>query len=270
MPPSATTELTPIIVTAPAIRCGTTLVQRLLCSARNARIYGEACGQDLELLLGAFTAKAMLYRHHGASYAARRAGVEAGEVNDWILDLMPDLEGYAAALQGGVLAGLRFCRDEADAAGRPAWGFKIPGWTPPTVRLVRRLLPLSWWVVVERDLEGCLRSAKAWQPMPGLADVQDFCRAWATSTAFWRGLGPDPAVLRLDYATFIADPAAGLRRLAAFTGAEGMDPEIFGHKVNTTRDRGVYVPPAALTEAERQVVRETQAAIAVPSPASGD
>lgn len=42
------TERSLIIITLPTIRSGTTLPQRLLCSATNALIYGATCAQDLE------------------------------------------------------------------------------------------------------------------------------------------------------------------------------------------------------------------------------
>ena len=37
----------PVIVVSPALRAGTTLVQRLLCSAPNTLIHGDLVGQDV-------------------------------------------------------------------------------------------------------------------------------------------------------------------------------------------------------------------------------
>lgn len=38
----------PVIVVSPALRAGTTLVQRLLSSAPNTLIHGDLVGQDVE------------------------------------------------------------------------------------------------------------------------------------------------------------------------------------------------------------------------------
>ena len=52
LPPTAfVTDLDPMIITAPTIRSGTTLVQRLLCSSTRGLIFGEPIAQDLEFFV---------------------------------------------------------------------------------------------------------------------------------------------------------------------------------------------------------------------------
>jgi hypothetical protein len=54
-------DLDPLIIGSPTPRCGTTLLQRLLCSSQHALIYGEKCAQDLELFLNIYTFKVQEY-----------------------------------------------------------------------------------------------------------------------------------------------------------------------------------------------------------------
>src|SRR5690348_2062800 len=91
-------DLDPLIVTAPTIRSGTTLLQRLLCSSSKALIYGELCAQDLEFLLNFYAFKSHQYkcRHEEVSTSLRK--VMAGDVNDWIPTVMPEISGYMKAI----------------------------------------------------------------------------------------------------------------------------------------------------------------------------
>ncbi len=172
------TELDPLIITAPTIRSGTTLLQRLLCSSHAVLIYGELVAQDLEFLLNLYTFKAQAYTFKRRALAQGLEQVLAGEVNAWIPDLMPDVDEYVAAFGQAAFAGIRYCRDYAQQRGRPAWGFKSPAWKPALVRLVRTLMPRARFIVTTRDLAACVRSAKAQLQLGSLPDVQEFCRTW--------------------------------------------------------------------------------------------
>ena len=76
-------ELDPLVITAPTIRSGTTLLQRLLCSSRKALIYGELCAQDLEFFLHFYTCKVQQYDCRREEVATSLHKVLSGEVNDW-------------------------------------------------------------------------------------------------------------------------------------------------------------------------------------------
>src|SRR5882762_4089850 len=168
------TDFDPLIVCSPTIRSGTTLLQRLLCSARNALIYGERCGEEVEFFLKVYTSKALLYHGNRRHFAAGLDQVLRGEVNDWILDLMPDIDDFLEELGRSCFAWLAHFRDSAARAGRPVWGFKYPGWPPPTLRLVRQLLPRSRFLYVHRDILDCLKSARARDSVRSVPEVQAF------------------------------------------------------------------------------------------------
>src|SRR5215470_18796534 len=91
-------DLDPLIISAPTVRSGTTLLQRLLCSATNALIFGENCAQDLEFFLGAYISKRLMYHHYRDRFTETLTRVNSGATDDWILDLMPDIDGYLQAL----------------------------------------------------------------------------------------------------------------------------------------------------------------------------
>src|SRR6185295_800298 len=169
------TELDPVIITSPTIRSGTTLLQRLLCSATNALIYGETCAQDLEVFLTLYRSRALMYSVGKPNYAASLSHVRAGDVNDWILDLMPDIDGYLEQLGRCCFSLLTYCRDYAVGAGRPIWGLKAPGFKPHTIALIRQAMPQARFLYIHRDVVDCLRSAKARQTVRSELEVKEFC-----------------------------------------------------------------------------------------------
>ncbi|MGB8648894.1 MAG: sulfotransferase [Anaerolineae bacterium] len=271
-PAAVRSDLDPLIVTAPVIRSGTTLLQRLLCSSRTTLIYGELAAQDLEFFLNLYMVRVQEYSYNRRVHTRNLEQALTGNVNDWIPDLMPDIDEYLAALGRAAFAGVAYCRDCALRLGRPVWGFKYPGWKPPFIRLVRTLMPRARFIAITRELGACVRSAKAQRPFDSLFEAQDFCRAWAEGMDYWRGAGGDPAALVLSYEELTAAPAATLHRLAAFAGVDDIKPEVLGRKINAWTGGGPaqahngYAPPAELTGAEQQLVDETTSALQARAP----
>lgn len=267
-PFAITSELDPIIVTAPTIRSGTTLLQRLLCSSSNTLIYGEECGKDLELFLGLYESKAMLYAYSRQRASTTLKKVLDGDVNDWILALMPDVDGYVEAVGHGCLSGLAYCRDYAAEVGRPLWGIKYPGWPPQFLRLLRRIMPQSRFIIIYRDVADCLRSAKARRSINSEQEARQFCKLWADNLTFMLGLKNDPSSLLLNYADLVNEPAETIETLTRFAGIEGMRLDTLSHKINTrvedeslrTNQPG-YIKPAELTETEMIIAQEAASAL---------
>src|SRR5690349_3141683 len=117
MPPIVS-DLDPLIVTAPSIRCGTTLLQRLISSSKNGLLFGETAANELITALQMAEIKAGMYSHNSAQFASSLAAFQAGGVNEWMIDLMPDLDGYLRALYDGYLTPIGYCREFARRAGR--------------------------------------------------------------------------------------------------------------------------------------------------------
>ncbi len=262
------TDLDPIIITAPTIRAGTTLLQRLVCSSPRGLIFGELVGQDLEFALNLYTFKAQAYAYQRDLLARNLQQTLAGNVNEWIPDLMPDIDGYLNALGQGTYSSTRFCRDYAQRLGRPAWGFKYPGWKPSFIQLLRNWMPQARFIAITRDLGACAKSAKAQHVFNSSQDLPEFCRAWAEGVEYWNSVKDDPRSLVLSFEELTAEPDATFRRLAEFTGLDDMQPSVLQRKINTWTGNDSffqaptgYAQPAALTEAEQQLVDETQARI---------
>ena len=196
----------------------------------------------------------------------------AGDVNDWIPTLMPEISEYLKIIGRSAFAGIGYCRDYAIETGRPVWGFKHPAWNPATIRLMRAVMPRSRFVFIERELKDCLKSAKKQALTYGGSysrqDVEEFCRSWAENRSYMMSLSDEPAVLLLRYDDLVREPRAVLAKLADFTGLDDMDPEVLNHRVNTwkgedciTQSRTGYFAPAELDELDLQIVN----AIAAPA-----
>jgi hypothetical protein len=265
---SVAADLDPLIITAPVIRSGTTLLQRLLCSSRQALIYGEMCAQDLEFFLNLYAFKTQEYNYHRPTLALGLQQVLAGDVNGWLPDLMPDIDAYLAAMSQSAFAGIIYCRDYAAQVGRPVWGFKHPGWKPPMIRLLRAVMPRSRFIFIYRDVVECLQSAKAQQAINSDQQVYEFCQAWVEGVEYLLNLGDDPALLVLRYEELVSEPAATLERVAEFSGVEDMNPTVLQRKINSwtgedyiAQAKDGYTLPVDLTEAELQIAEETTSAL---------
>lgn len=259
-------DLDPIIITAPTIRSGTTLVQRLLCSSPRVLIYGETVAQDLEFFLNLYTFKVQQYGFRRGTFSDDLHRVLSGDVNAWIPDLTPDLDGYLQAMNQAAFAGIRFCRDYAVQVERPVWGFKYPGWKPAMIRLARATMPRARVIAILRDLQACTKSAKAHGHLNCSGDVRDFCAAWAEGMGYWQSCRMDPGALVIDYADLALCPDRVVDRIATFCGTFDLDPAVLAHKINTrpgdvavALEREGYVAPAVLTDAEQSIVSETLA-----------
>jgi len=263
------TDLDPLIIASPTPRCGTTLLQRLLCSSPRALIYGEKCAQDLEMSLNIYTFKTQEYGYARAAYQQELKKVLRGEVNDWILELAPDIDGYLAALQKAAFAGIAYCRDYAIQAGRTVWGFKYPGWPPATMRLIRAYMPGSRLLFILRDVAACLKSAKAQHLVITEQEVREFCRKWVEGVAYAQSLETDKATLVLTYEDLVARSEETLAKLALFSGIEDMDRSVLDHKINVwmgqqfgAQSKDGYIPPVELADAELAIVGEMTASLA--------
>ncbi len=260
------TDLDPLIITAPTIRSGTTLVQRILCSSSRSLIFGELIAHDLEFFLNLYTAQVQSYTYKRHIYDRDRAQVVSGNTDAWIPDLMPDLDGYVTAFGHAAFAGIAYCRDYARGLGRPVWGFKYPSWKPAFIRLLHTVIPHARFIAILRELEPCVRSAKSQSALDSLPQVTEFCQAWVEGMKFWRNIGDDPTLLVLNYEELVAQPELTLQRLAEFTGLTDIKSEVLQHKINTWTGNlshfeapGGYLPPAELTESEQKIVDEANA-----------
>jgi hypothetical protein len=255
--PQISTDLTPVIVTSPTIRSGTTLLQRLLCSASNAIIYGENVAQDVELFINIYISKATVYTMNQSRFDATRSNVVEHGSDEWMIDLMPDLKGYLAAIGNGCFNGLSFCREYAREQGCSVWGFKYPGWKPAALSLIQQMFPQARILYIYRDVLACARSAKAWLPSWDNTELAQFCMEWVENFSYALTLKGNSNILLLKFEDFVAHPTTSIQQIAAFTGAEAMQERVFQKKINDAANEATpYRDPTPLTEAELQIVEQ--------------
>lgn len=240
----------PVIVVSPTVRAGTTLVQRLLCSAPNTLIYGDTTGQEVE-----FFARYAAVRGHMLGFqqhliAPVRQAVLAGDVSDFITPLSPALDAHKNGLRDAALTWLAACEQDAKLAGRTIWGWKQAGPDAMALSMLAAWLPEARWILVMRDLADCFRSAKAARMVQSAADAVQFRQG---AEAVQAALVPlAEKALRIEYTEMVADPAGTIERLESFTGARGIQAGVFMTKVNQTGSTD-YIPPAILTDEEAAV-----------------
>jgi Sulfotransferase family len=263
--PQGISKLAPIIISSPTTRSGTTLLQRLLCSSDNAIVYGEVCSSDLDLYLNFFVNRAMMYQFNRVKLDSSLAAFKQGEVNDWILDLMPNLDGYLSALGNACFAGIDYCRVAALEMNRPVWGFKYPGWTPAVLNALRQMMPGFKLLYIHRDLLDCVKSEKARGNLGSLEEFKNYCLTWMQNLEFVLGLKDHENVLLVNYADLISQPQATIQSISDFSGATNIQRSVLNVKVNTFKDANSshtgYVAPAELNAEELNVVESLSSSL---------
>jgi len=178
--------------------------------------------------------------------------VFAGDVNRWLIDLTPPIGEYLAALRGLYEAPLIGARDSAARRGRDVWGVKYPRWPAPMIQLLRALIPRGRWIYIHRDIEPCLRSAKARGEVQTAGDAASYAQEWSMNLGQMLAMPPDERFLIVDYADLARDREAFLRRIEEHSGAGPIDRSVLSHRVN---DSEGYLQPVELTEQEAAIAR---------------
>jgi hypothetical protein len=266
--PSEYLDAAPIIVTSPTTRCGTTLVQRLLCASDNAFVYGEEIGHQLQTLTRLFTSQIHLCDSRGEVIDDDFARALGGVLNDWRPSLAPPthvlLSGWTDTYFQIPQALARF----GAAIDRPIWGFKWPGCPIDIASAIMTLMPRARMIYVVRNLVDALMSAKARRFVTNDEQAYGFCAQWAYNMDAVLNLPQDGRVLILPYELLLDRREEQLDLIGAFTGVRGLRTDVFQVKVNTYPGEAAnghsptqYIEPHPLTEAERAMVFEKAGAL---------
>ena len=250
--------MNPILISSPVRRSGTTLVQRLLTSARNTLIYGESCANDLVMFSNLIQYKEMYFNASKTWRNDQLRRVLDGQLNHWIPDLMPDIDEYLNAFKSSVLDLFKFYRDAANDSGNTIWGTKLPQWDVNNLNFIRQLLPESKIIYIIRDIHDCLRSAKAIHMIQGEEGTLQFCQIWKHNKEYALQHFNGDNILHLTYEELINDPEQACNQIERFTGANGIDVSILSHKVNTYADdsnQDGYVQPVELSDADLELIQ---------------
>jgi len=260
--------LSPVIITAPTARCGTTLVQRLLCTGDNSFLYGEEVGLHIRTLTGFLIGVIQQFERGGAAADAEFERALSGDQANWSPGLMPPTQVMLRAWIETYYQIPSALADYGAGIGRPVWGFKGPDYARDMLKAFLMLMPKARIIYVFRDLHEALKSAKARRFVTTDEEVAAFCAKWATNLREVSDLRTDARVLFLKYEDFIADSVGAVTALEAFTGAHGLKADVFEVKVNTFKGdeaRGFsptqYIAPADLTDADRAAIASHAGAV---------
>ncbi|MCB0663604.1 MAG: sulfotransferase [Saprospiraceae bacterium] len=249
-------DYSPILIAAPTVRSGSTLLQRLFCSSSNSLIYGETVAHDIDLAINLYVSK-KLYMGQGGDWRIEQMDkVLSGDVNDWIADLTPYPTEYLKALEASIWSNLSFLENFAAEKGRTIWGVKLPGWNPFQLRNTLDTLPNAKLVYLIRDLKSCVQSAKRKDMIKTLPEIENFALQWKNSIEAVTHKINHPKLI-LKYEDLIHSPDGSLRYLEDFTGIKHINKSILEEKINNfARFEGdaVYQSPSKLTEQEEELI----------------
>ncbi|MCB0602179.1 MAG: sulfotransferase [Saprospiraceae bacterium] len=247
-------QLEPLLVASPIQRSGTTLIQRLLSSAPNTLIYGESCAHDINLMLGLWIQKQGMFDHRSEWRNKQLEQVLAGDVDDWIPDLIPNTTAYLANFECLIADSIEFYARFARDHGRDRWGVKLPGWNAFQLENIMNLIPATKIIYIVRDIRDCICSAKNAFMCQDLDAIAEFISIWRTNLTQAKQKLKSCQVFWIAYDDLITHPEKVISELEQFSGASGINLDVLAHRINDYDRR--HVPPVPLTAAESELIRD--------------
>ena len=245
-------DLAPLIILSAAPRMGTTLVQRLLCSARDCLIYGDTVGNDAAFLVSWLSSKQFAIRSQAGRFDPMLEAVLAGDTSEFIADLSPESEGYLDRLEKVAAGPLIHCQAEARGHGRSIWGWKHAGAQSWFIGMLPGILPKARIICVDRDLADTVRSAKAVQLVGPGADFQRFVSETIAARSAIASLAGRLPVFNLKLQDLLEDTEKVVSDLESFAGCSRINREVISVKVN--HPNSPWIPPMALTAEEEAYI----------------
>ena len=258
-------EITPILITSPCQRSGSTLLVRLLNSTSNTLIYGENAANDISFLVNQLTHKKLFLMHDKNQRDLLLKSMLEGNVNQWIPDLLPKVDDYLESMEKAFLMHIQFFQDYAKKENRSVWGIKQPGWTGGNINVLKSCLPNSKVVYIYRDMEACVKSAKGIQMINNFDEARMFLQEYLQSYNTVMQLPDSDNLLKISFSDLVKEPKKTISKIAAFTGAQDIDEEIMKIKVNTyfgdarsPQSNDGYISPSELSEEEISLIKEAK------------
>jgi sulfotransferase family protein len=236
-----TGEATPLLVLAAGQRCGSTLVQRLLCSHPGVMIWGEHCGQ-LRPILSAVE-RLRFWSDHDATIG--RDELAASGYQGFIANLTPERSCIDDACRAFIET---MFAEPALKLEKPIWGFKEVRYGLADALLLQDLFPQLRVVHVVRDPRDVLRSLEDWEQHPGWErrDTRAALRFWLTVAGSFIGSAANPALRKLILTVRYEDLIANARQWSAAIAEhceldeKSFDHSVFDNRVHTPKG---YGPP---------------------------
>lgn len=229
----------PILVTSPTTRSGTTLLQRLITSSENGICYGEFCGRRIVELCAFAHRELVSVQSNKERQDFEWNNILSGNVDYWMVGL--DLPGEFA---GHALAGaVQFYRQNYDEATRAikkeVWAAKVPKLAFKDVVKTADLINDLKCIYIYRNVYDVVKSQKSKGWLANQTKLADACREWLANTEVIATLKRNrfenlPAMLHVvQYEDLTRNLADNIGRIEAFSGLRGIRPEVADTKVNT-------------------------------------
>lgn len=245
-------EVGPVFIFASGQRCGSTLLQRLLCSHPQIIIWGEHDGTLNKILPGferllqwkeMFDHQFQLYLNEG--------------YNNFIPNMNPPCKHIIYAREQFIR---NIWQRPAQEMGKSIWGFKEVLYGADIALALREIFPNAKIIHLTRNIFECFISLRheeqispADQPHVPLQQVWtrertvEFIDAWVKvnhSLITTPGLTGD-WVFRLKYETLVKDKIDTTTALAEWLGLDikDFDMDVFNHKLYTDRHKGIDPRP---------------------------
>jgi hypothetical protein len=216
----------PVFLFASGLRCGSTLLQRLLNSHPDLLIWGEQDG-----FLNRFVPAHLALLDWQREYHAQRDEFLAFGYDTFSANMLPtdaDLTEAASAFVRALFA------DPARRLGRPRWGCKEVRCDAAIASFLLDLFPAASIVHLTRDPVNCFLSLQEWEASPdrwSRTDTEATLADWARINASFADGATAPPHLSLRYEDMTAAECqeTAVADLTTFTG---LDPKFL--------DRGVF------------------------------
>jgi hypothetical protein len=260
-PPKNLIEFSPIFVTAPTQRCGTTLLQRLLNSSNKVVIFGEdtILSSVLPDILHA-TFRRLQFQEEEISQNREKFKNETKDF--WSNGLLPESNELHEATLGYVKNLMETYEKSAEKLACKTWGSKFPLRMCGDMNLYARVLPNCRIIFIYRDLFEVAKSCKARKWLHNKQDIFNLAFQWKNNVTPFLGENSKRTLL-LRYEELVSKPEETILKIEKFVGIEGIDRNVMKNKINTWRGSHVegvsetgYIAPERLTSEERRLLRE--------------
>ena len=220
----------PLLVFGAGQRCGSTLLQRLICSHPEAFIWGEQ-GGHLGHILDAVEG---LAGHSARSGRGAREEFAKLGYQGFLANLMAEPSVMRGAFED-------FCTRLFRTPGARVWGFKEVRYDLGFATRLQSFLPQLRVIFVTRDPRDVLRSLDEWERF-GWWSRESSVEAidhWQGISASFLETGSVP-VLSMRYEDYIADPEGTAGRVGEFAGLDpaGFDLSVFDRRVHNLGAEG--------------------------------
>lgn len=260
----------PILVTSPTTRSGTTLLQRLITSSDNGICYGEFCGRRIVELCTFAHTELVNVQSNRERQDFEWTNVLSGNVDYWMagLDLPGDFASHA--LTGAVKFYIQHYDQATLAIEKEIWAAKVPKLDFREVVMIADLISDLKCIYIYRNVYDVVKSQKTKGWLSGPDSLAETCREWVANTKVIATLKRNrfenlPAMLHVvQYEDLIRNLEDNIRGIEAKTGLRGIRPEVAETKVNTWIPRSgadlepqvSYTSPEPLSESDCRLIDE--------------